>query len=367
MTILTPTVLLFFIVVMGVFLGKIKVYSISFDISGVLIIAVLTGILISIIYPEIIDTNFENSLSLFSKLGTALFTTSIGLTAGISVLKGFSKRNFIFFSIGVLMVCICFLFMRIIQHIDTAIDKSVLVGILCGSMTSTPGLTSACELTYITIENSILGYGCTYLFGVLGIVVFVQIMTRKNVQKDDSKTINNSVIQNQNSEHMMIVGVSVILGYIVAGVKIPYLNFSLGTSGGILCSSILIGIILSKVTDKTLDLTYALSFYRNFGLMLFFVGSGITSGIELNVSFQIKWFLYGVFLTFMPIAFGYMCSRYIFKQSVEKSLCIVAGGMTSTPAIGALLKKSRINLDLSMYSFSYIGALLTMVIGIRIF
>lgn len=165
---------------------------------------------------------------------------------------------------------------------------------------------------------------------------------------------------------LIVLGISVVLGYIIGSVKFPYINFSLGASGGILFSSIFVGLLTQKFIKKNMDMSNSLPLYRNFGLAMFFVGSGIPAGIRLNAAFDIKWFAYGIILTVIPSLFGYLCSRYIAKRNAEHCMCAVAGGMTSTPALGVLLRKSNLSLDLSAYSFAYAGALLAMVIGIKI-
>ena len=43
---------------------------------------------------------------------------------------------------------------------------------------------------------------------------------------------------------------------------------------------------------------------------------------------------------------------------------LMAGAMTSTPALGVLVNKGYA-VDLTAYSISYIGALLTMTVGIK--
>ena len=363
---MTPTVILFVIIVMGYFLGKIRICSISFDISGVLIVAVLVGYLISTFYPTLQSADFENSMNLFSKLGTALFVASVGITAGISVAKGFGKNHIFFCLIGGLMVFIGFITMKIIQHADCSIDESVLKGIMCGAMTSTPGLSAVCEADDIISQNAVIGYSCTYLFGVIGVVMFVQLMMRNVELQKNGETATEKKIVTANTELLIPIAISVILGYIIGGIHLPYSNFSLGTSGGILCSAILVGFSLKKFLFKNQESIKDLSIYRNLGLVMFFVGSGIQAGVRLNYVFHIKWFLYGILLTVIPIAFGYAICRFIGKYSVEKGMCIISGGMTSTPAIGVLLKSATAQLDLSAYSFAYVGALLTMVVGIKI-
>lgn len=67
--------------------------------------------------------------------------------------------------------------------------------------------------------------------------------------------------------------------------------------------------------------------------------------------------------TVVPIMIVYMTCRF-FKYSRVESAAIVAGGMTSTPAVGVLTDRN-VGVDLSAYTVSYVGALMTMVIGIR--
>ena len=92
----------------------------------------------------------------------------------------------------------------------------------------------------------------------------------------------------------------------------------------------------------------------------------IPAGVQLNCSFEIEWFVYGIVLTVTPIVFGFMINKFLNKYNTKDNLCIICGGMTSTPAVGILLKNKYIKWDLSVYSFSYIGALLTVVIGIKL-
>lgn len=90
-----------------------------------------------------------------------------------------------------------------------------------------------------------------------------------------------------------IIGISIVFVIIFWYIKIHYLNLSLGASRGILCSFILIGIILILITVIFSYGTDALSLFRNSVLMLFFVGSGSTSGIKFIWIFNWNWFLYG--------------------------------------------------------------------------
>lgn len=48
-------------------------------------------------------------------------------------------------------------------------------------------------------------------------------------------------------------------------------------------------------------------------------------------------------------------------------MSIVCGGMTSTPAIGVLMRKNKSRVDITAYSIAYVGALFAMVVVVRLF
>ena len=255
--------------------------------------------------------------------------------------------------------------MRIVSCIDASVDKSLLMGLLCGALTSTPGLSAACEAEGVLSELTVLGYGCAYPFGVIGTVLFAQLMTRNSVKTGEAifRTPDKRAASgNMSIESLMPIGISVILGSLVGQAELPYIHFSLGNSGGILCVGILVGVLLAKLKTDTGAVNMALSFYRNFGLVIFFVGSGVPAGLTLNTSCELKWFAYGALLTVLPLLIGYWICRSVLRRPVGESMCAVAGGMTSTPTLGVLLRNPNIALDLSAYSMAYVGALLTMVL-----
>lgn len=360
---ITPTVVLFLIILGGLLIGKIKIYSITLDLSAVLILAVLVGYVISVFAPHLFDTTFEISMRSFSKLGTALFISVIGLSTGSTVAKGIDKKGPLCFFLGMGIVCVGIVTMRVIGHFDAEIDRSLLAGILCGAMTSTPGLSAVCETVGMASDLAVLGYGCSYLFGVMGVVLFVQLAVKKGAH-----TFKETVKPQQKKacdlpvkvECLIPIGLSVVLGSMIGNLKMPGLNFSLGTSGGILCAAIVVGILMKR-SFGDMDDKHILC-YRNLGLVLFFVGSGVPAGQGLAASFDIKWFGYGVILTVLPIFVGYILSHIVWKGSVKRAVCVIAGGMTSTPAMAVLLRNSEVDPELSAYSFAYIGSLSTMVI-----
>ena len=145
---LTPTTLFFYIVFIGYLIGKIRIYNMSLDLTAVLIVAVITGFFISKFRISIDENEINTAMNLFSKIGTNLFIATIGLSSGNAITKESEKKMIKYFGMGALMVCIGFGVAKTIGLIDQTINITLLKGILCGALTSTPGLTSVCEITH---------------------------------------------------------------------------------------------------------------------------------------------------------------------------------------------------------------------------
>lgn len=156
---LSPLTLLFFIVVIGLAIGKIRIKGISVGIAGILFASICVGFLMKLLIQEgnlEIITNTQSTLKIFSKLGTSLFVSVIGLQTGFSIKKS-SKSAIISFAIGALMSISGIMVMLTISALDKTISYPTLLGTLCGALTSTPGLSSVCELFDSGSENAVLG------------------------------------------------------------------------------------------------------------------------------------------------------------------------------------------------------------------
>lgn len=360
---LSPLSVAFIVIIFGFLIGKIKFDKISLDLSGVLIVAVLAGWVLSVIdsHSSILNaTEYQTNMKFFSSFGTALFVSSIGLSTG-GILDLRNKKDMKAVVIGSLMVCSAFIAMRIISIADENISESKLLGVLCGALTTTPGLSAACELENVVSKDVVLGYGCAYLFGVIATVLFVQMASNKlrHIPNDDNKV--EKLFENKCALHGLLqIGCVVVLGRAIGNIEI--MNFSLGVSGGMLCSGIAVGAIVKrKVPAKSLT-TKMLTPFRNMGLVLFFVGNGIPAGMELSGGVDLIMIVYGVLMTVVPIISGVLLYKLFFRD--ESAATTIAGGMTSTPAIGVLVEKYN-NISLSKYALAYFGALITIVIGIR--
>ena len=84
-----------------------------------------------------------------------------------------------------------------------------------------------------------------------------------------------------------------------------------------------------------------------------------------TVAFDIKMVLYGMLISLFTILSGWaLCRLVTVKYNLPKGF-IIAGGMTSSPAYGALSYLSNEN-NTNCFSFAYFGALISLMAAIQI-
>ena len=360
---LSPLNLLFFMIVAGLAIGRIRIKGISVGIAGILFAAIFFGFLMNKLIPnesrEII-ANAQSTLKIFSKLGTALFVSVIGLQTGFSI-KNHSKNSMLAFVIGTLMSLSGVAVMLLISILDKSISYASLLGILCGALTSTPGLSSVCERISSGSENAVMGYGCSYLFGVILVVFFAQLVSRRRT--NNSKSISQQQeIKSKIYPELIISGLIVLLGNICGNIKIASLSF--GTTACTLMVGLIVGYVFTKIYKKSSISTQCLNVFRNLGLALFFAGTGFSTGTQ-NVAFDIRAILYGILITLTAIICGLGLCKLIQRKYPLQQGFIIAGGMTSSPAYGALSGFTT-EASVNCFLFSYFGALVTLIIAIQI-
>ena len=362
---LSISLLVFIIILVGICISRLKIGGMSLDLSAVLIVAILFGWMGEKfgIFSDSEDVRI--STELLSSLGTSIFVAAVGILTGQGMKNGGLKQSVRGFMLGMVGVLTGYFCMRIILWLDTAVDKSALYGIFGGAMTSTPALTAVCEMENISAEMAALGYGYAYILGVVGVVLFVQIKSPAALSTVKSVVKETDRNSRRGETVLACIACCVIVGTLIGRWQTPLLEFSLGTTGGVLIVSILAGFLTSR--KRIIFDSVQLSIYRNLGLMFFFVGTGIRAGRQMTGELQLRWILYGGIITGVAMFLTYFISRRLCKRSVSETLCITAGAMTSTPAIGALLKKESVaHSELLSYSAAYMGALLCIVVVSRI-
>lgn len=161
---------------------------------------------------------------------------------------------------------------------------------------------------------------------------------------------------------------AIALGVVIGSFKIPGINFSLGTSGGTLVAGLIIGhfghvgIVDLTVKKETLNI------FRELGLVLFLVGAGVPGGVNFvkAVGDTPLALVYGVILTLVPMLIGFVFAKYVFKLSIFNCLGSITGGMTSTPALGALISTAGTDDVASAYAATYPIALVAVVIMVKV-
>lgn len=172
-----------FVIAAGVLLGKIKVFGISPGVTFVLFVGILAG--------HFGFTGNQSILSFLQDFGLILFVFCIGLQVGPSFFSSFKKGgirlNMLAMGIVALNIAVALIIYYALQG---RVDIPMMVGILCGAVTNTPGLGAANEalqqLHYQGPEIA-MGYACAYPLGVMGIIlslIVIRYICRVNLDKE---------------------------------------------------------------------------------------------------------------------------------------------------------------------------------------
>ena len=373
---------IFAIIVFGYLLGGIKVKGISLGSAGVLLVALVFGILVNK-FPEIrlndnlitlYDADIKSKYSLLSSIGTTLFVTSIGFIAGPKFFRTFNKKTMSYVYIGIITILLGGLFTILLIKMNNNLSSSLAVGLMAGALTSTPGLSAAKEVIGADVDQIVAGYGISYLFGVLGVVLFVQIipkLLKVDLEKERKNYIsaNHTIVPELKGSYIKLdrfglfpFFLAVLLGCIIGSFYIPGINFSLGNSGGCLISSLIIGHFqhIGKIDCRVEE--KGVKFLRELGLILFLTGAGVPGGVNFANSVKLSYFIFGAIITLLPMIIAYFIATKLFKMSLFNALGSITGGMTSTPALGALIQASGLEDVASAYAASYPIALVSVVI-----
>lgn len=384
-SLLSTIFIAFLIATLGYLVGAIEIKGISLGTAGVLLMALVFGVLANFVpsfsigakeiflYNPSIKANF----GVISNIGTALFVTSVGLIAGPKFFRTLNRKSLAYVLMGVIVIAIGAISAIVCTLLDPNLSADMAVGLLTGGLTSTPGLSAAKEVA-ADADAVTAGYGIAYLFGVLGVVLFVQLMP-KLLKVDIDKERENFVaaatveVKTGDKQYKQLdpfgffpFFLAIALGCIIGAIKIPGINFSLGTSGGTLVAGLIlghfghIGPIDCRIKKETLN------FFRELGLVLFLIGAGVPGGVNFVSNVKVSYFLYGALFTLVPMIVGFVLGKFVFKLSIFNNLGSITGGMTSTPALGALISTAKTDEVSSAYAATYPIALVMVVLAAKI-
>ena len=109
-----------------------------------------------------------------------------------------------------------------------------------------------------------------------------------------------------------------------------------------------------------------LSTFRELGLVLFLIGSGVSGGMKFVQYFKWIYFIYGMIITLLPMCIGYLFAKRVLKMNLLNSLGSITGGMTSTQALGTLISSTGTDEVASAYAATYPIALITVVLSAQL-
>ena len=393
----------FLVCVLGNALGSIKVRGISLGTAGVFLVALLFGYLCTLLglkdipflskfYIDGASSELISSFKFIESVGLVLFVTAVGFIAGPSFFRNLKKNAKSYVPMGALIIVIASLLTAGFAMIP-GIGADFSNGVLSGALTSTPAFSAAKQVA--SSEGLVsLGHAIAYPFGVVGVVLFVQIVP-KLLKSDIAKEreaikivkVEDAVIEKARREHKIIdgfglaaFGFAVVFGLVLGGIRIPLTGagyegacFSLGNTGGPLIMALILGHfghlgnrISLRVPDATLKV------FREFGLVLFLFGAGVVGGVDMVSQIQasefgamlvLYGFLAGVVMTVIPMLIAYLFARRVCKLQLFNNLGSITGGMTSTPALGTLIGVAGTDDVASAYAATYPVALVLIVIA----
>ena len=370
---------------LGYLLGRITIKGVSLGTAGVFIVALLFGALLYNPLAEqlkVSGTSYvTNALKIIENLGLILFVTSVGFIAGPNFFGDF-KRNFkSYIVLGLIIIIVggiscwaCTMFDIKVYGRDAKDAAAMLVGLLSGSLTSTPAFSAAkATVTTEALEAIVaVGHGIAYLFGVVGVVLFVQLVpkfTKANMEEERAKLseANPEVASKLTGKELELdpfgfcaFSLVAVIGILIGSIKIG--NFSLTTTGGCLLTSLIFGHFAKIGNISITPSTPTLKNFRELGLMLFLIGAGVAGGAEFVKYFEWVYFIYGIIMTMLPMIVGYIFARYVLKLNLLNNLGSICGGMTSTPALGTLISTAGTEKVAGAYASTYPIALISVVI-----
>ncbi len=389
----------FGILFVGYALGRITIKGVCLGDAGVFVIALLFGaLLFTPLEGQLVvgGVNYaEQALTIIENLGLVLFVTSVGFIAGPKFF-GNMKKNFKSYVLLGLIIIIaggaaavgCIYMGRAIgfgASIETSEGfTAMIVGLLSGSLTSTPAF-SAAKATVAPEYTSLVsvGHGIAYIFGVIGVVLFVQLIPKlmkadmtaeraKIAGADEEggkkKSFAGKLLE-LDSHGFAPFALAAVLGTMVGKIQIPLSSagldgtcFSLTTTGGCLLVSLIFGHFARIGKVSIMPEKHTLQLFRELGLVLFLVGAGIPGGADFVANFDPMYFVYGIIMTIVPMIIGFLFAKYVLKLSLLNNLGSITGGMTSTPALGTLIGVAKTEDVAAAYAATYPIALIAVVL-----
>lgn len=393
----------FIIITLGYLLGAIDIKGVSLGTAGVFLVAILVGFLTTLDFGDVpllgafhVESEKDAIVSTFKgpfqNIGLILFVGAVGFIAGPNFFKNLKKNFKTYILLGIIII-LSGTIVTVACILLTDYGAEYWSGVLSGALTSTPGFSAAKDAVVgATNQGDLealitLGHAIAYPFGVVGVVLFVQILPKllkADMQKEreflrvesEEKKADEKKVFFADPFGLTAFALAVVFGLLLGSITIPLSGkgfdgpcFSLGTTGGVLIGCLLFGHFgrLGKLSLKIPENT--LKVLKEFGLMFFLLGAGFHGGVSLVEQVSkyggaiVVWgFGGGAVMTMVPMIIGFFLAKRALKLPLLNNLGSITGGMTSTPALGALINVSKSDDVASAYAATYPIALVLIVL-----
>ena len=398
----------FCVIFLGYALGRIRIKGVDLGTAGVFIAALIFGGLfydklqgqLLITDGEMVVDYAADALKVIENVGLVMFVTTVGFIAGpsffVSIRKNF--RSYVLLGVviilsGAVTAAGCIMIGRAMGEPDPKRLTAMVVGLFSGAMTSTPAFSAARATVAEGYEDIVsVGYGIAYIFGVIGVVLFVQLVpkflkadigeemriilakpeggSRKQEKNRDEK---GDGFLNLDAFGIAPFALCAVVGIVIGMIRIPLsprglagTTFSLTTTGGCLLTALVFGHFGRIGRLNITPPTGMLKVFREFGLVLFLIGAGTSAGARFAENFRPVYFIYGAAITLISMIIGYFFASRVLKLPLMNTLSAITGGMTSTPALGTLITLAGSEEVASAYAATYPFALICVVLSTQI-
>ena len=389
----------FTVLALGYLLGGINIKGVSLGTAGVFLVAILLGWICTLDFTNIpvlkyfhmdgtTDSVVKYLKGPIQNIGLIMFVGAVGFIAGPNFFKNLAKNFKTYILLGAVIILTGTL-VAVLCTLLTEYGPEYWAGILSGALTSTPGFSAAQDAATENLALITLGHAIAYPFGVVGVVLFVQLLP-KFLKADMSKERELLKLGAQEEKRdyskffkcedfgFMPFALAIIAGLLLGAITIPLTGdgyngpcFSLGTTGGVLIMCLVFGHFghIGKLSLEVKEGT--LKVMRELGLALFLLGAGFEGGVALvqeitnagGAAIVIWGFVGGAVMTVAPMVVGFLMGKYVLKLPLLNSLGSITGGMTSTPALGTLISTAETDDVASAYASTYPIALILIVLA----
>lgn len=403
----------FIVTAVGYLLGRVTIKGVSLGTAGVFLVAILFGFLCTLIpenwavlgafnlHSATVDkitgetivsasANLGYYKKVLQNIGLVLFVGSVGFIAGPKFFRDLKKNFKTYIFMGVVII-LSGTAVAVIFALIPGIGAPFSAGVLSGALTSTPGYSAALEVAGEAQGLVTLGHAIAYPFGVIGVVLFVQLMPKfmKANMEHERGLLKPEILASSEKKAerklfkcedfgLMPLALAIVSGLIVGAIKIPLTGegyngacFSLGTTGGVLIMCLVFG-HFGRIGKLSLEVpAHSAKVLRELGLMLFLIGAGVDGGVALVSEVSnagggmiVVWgLLGGVLMTLTPMAVGFAIGKKILRLPLLNNLGSITGGMTSTPALGTLINTAETEDVAGAYASTYPIALVLIVLA----